>query len=196
MPVLASVHLERDGSMIYATCCDKYTLAVQRVAAKSASGPLNATIPLATCNALLSMFRARATQDDPEIKLTFHHERLIASASRPFGNYDGAMLRFALETSEYPKVRSVLRKTFTRELALSQTPVWVDPKFLARLEIAKRHNESHVRIDCAGIGKPVAVRCGDDFLAAIQPMRKQDPPPSNDLAPGWLDMMSDAEQSA
>lgn len=167
LPVLATVRLCGKGKWVTATTTDRYRLAMQRREIAAPDGWC-ALVNVRDIKAIFATFKATRAID-PEVILTFDSSTLrVEGRSMLSGGQFSAALTFDLKTGEYPEVGSLLTEAFSGTAQATSTSLNVS--FLADFQQAARLNEPNMRIFVRD-HKPNGIAIGDDFRAAIGPVR-------------------------
>jgi len=167
MPVLATVRLCGKGKWVTATTTDRYRLAMQRREIAAPDG-WSALVNVRDIKAIFATFKATRA-NDPEMVLSFDGSTLrVEGRSMLSGGQFSAALTFDLYPGEYPAVGSLLTEAFGGTMQATSTSLNV--AFLADFQQAARLNEPNMRIFVRD-HKPNGIAIGDDFRAAIMPVR-------------------------
>ena len=167
LPVLATVRLCGKGKWVTATTTDRYRLAMQRREIAAPDG-WSALVNVCDIKAIFATFKATRAFD-PEVLLTFDSSTLRVEGRSMFsGGQFSASLTFDLYPGEYPAVGSLLTEAFSGTAQATSTSLNVS--FLADFQQAARLNEPNMRIFVRD-HKPNGIAIGDDFRAAIMPVR-------------------------
>lgn len=167
LPVLATVRLCGKGKWVTATTTDRHRLAMQRREIAAPDG-WSALINVRDIKAIFATFKATRAID-PEVLLTFDSSTLrVEGRSMFLGGQFSAALTFDLCPGEYPAVGSLLTEAFSGTAQATSTSLNVS--FLADFQQAARLNEPNMRIFVRD-HKPNGIAIGDDFRAAIMPVR-------------------------
>lgn len=195
-PILDCVLLETREGSITASATDRFTFGVSRQKVADIKPGLKAQVRAADLKRILSLFRA-SRRGNPKITLAFHFPEPVetpsfktpaernawhraqpvatltaASKSDDGLDFQALVVTFALGIGTFPNLTKIIGGYFTREV--DTEPVGFNPEYLERFKHVLLERNTPVIFHAASAGKPTFVTCGEHFIGAIMPMRKDE----------------------
>lgn len=169
LPVLNAVLIQTQGAFLTATATDRYRLAIQRLAYLDKDAPpFSLLVALRDLRQILGLFKA-TRKDDRELTITIDGDgKFTVTASGALDGFLAAKMAWRCIDGQYPRIRKLLRDALAQK---DQLPaIHVNPHYLADFAgAAPRHVP--MRVWGSDPAQPLAIAIGEDFVAALMPIR-------------------------
>jgi DNA polymerase III sliding clamp (beta) subunit (PCNA family) len=218
-PVLACLRFHSSGEHLYATATDRYRLGVSRVRAMQQVEPLEeGTAPVYVPPPALSfLLEAKAVRglltlhkavrrSDPELTFTVHPDRVTVTGGGSMGFLGDSSTHWATRPgSEFPTVATILLETIKRASSAPDKTAAVvgagfNADYLGDFRSAVTRGSSWatrepVRLWVTSPTRPALIKVGEDFVAALMPVRvaHDDTSAPAGLSEDWTTALTAAE---